>query len=371
MRARLTALPALAVTLLLLAACGSSATSGSATAGGSSSSGYAKYAKLTGAERTKTLLADAKKEGSLQIYTSNTDIGDLVDAFKKTYPGIKVSSYRANSETVLQRALQEGSAHKTSNDVMDTNDYELDVLNGQHLLTNYTGPSAAGLRAGATYPGWVAERFNAFVVGWNTQKLPGGKPPTSLQELAGPKWRGLISMELGDWDWYLAIRSYLKDKKGMTDPQLDTLFRGLASNAKVTKGHTVQGDLLSSGQFAVALSAYSHTIDKAKKKGAPVEWRPAVQPVILRPNGVALMATPKHPAAALLWMDWVLNQGQQIIAKSKRIPARENVPGFKDPVPAGTQIYQISQQQLQSQNKKWQDAYDVLLRGKKAVGGDG
>jgi iron(III) transport system substrate-binding protein len=369
MRARLTALPAFFTALLLLGACGSSPTAGTASSGGSDS--FAKYANLSGSARTKTLLADAKKEGSLQIYTSNTDIGDLVDGFKKAYPGINVSSYRANSETVLQRVLQEGSAHKTSNDVVDTNDYELDVMNAQHLLTDYTGPGANGLRAGAKYPGWVAERFNAFVVGWNTQKLPGGKPPTSLQDLASPKWKGLVSMELGDWDWYLAIRTYLKEKKGMSDAQLDTLFQGLAANAKVTKGHTVQGDLLSSGQFAVAVSAYSHTIDKAKKKGAPVDWRPPIQPVILRPNGVGLMAKPKHPAAALLWMDWVLDQGQQIIAKSKRIPARENVAGFKDPVPAGTLTYQISQQQLQSQNTKWENAYDALLRGKKAVGGNG
>jgi len=38
----------------------------------------------------------------------------------------------------------------------------------------------------------------------------------------------------------------------------------------VEKGHTSWGELLSSGQFGVALSIYSHTVDKAAAKGAPV-----------------------------------------------------------------------------------------------------
>ncbi len=42
------------------------------------------------------------------------------------------------------------------------------------------------------------------------------------------------------------------------------------------------------------------------------------------------MARPRHPAAALLWTDWVLTEGQKIIAESLRIPAAKSVPGYKD-----------------------------------------
>jgi iron(III) transport system substrate-binding protein len=355
----------LAVSLTLVS-CGSSPTTaapGQPPAGGGADP-YSAYDSLTGTQRTQKLLADAKKQGGvLDLYTSNTDIQDLVDGFKKAYPGIKVNAFRANSETVLQRALQENQANKPQNDVIDTNDLELRALDSQKLLHPYDGPAKAGLRDTAKgLGGWTAERFNAFVVGWNTSLVPPGQEPKSFTELAEPKWKGKLSVEIGDWDWYASMYTYLTEEKGMSKAAADSFFKKLVSNVKVTKGHTVQGELLSAGQFSVALSVYSHTVDKAAKLGAPVAWRPAVDPVILRPNGVGLMAHPRHAAAALLWTDWVLSDGQKIIAKSLRIPAAKSVPGYKDPIPAGTTTYSLSKT-AETDTKKWNADYDALLRG--------
>lgn len=366
-RGMLTSVAVVAAGALALAGCGSSPTTGAGSGG--TGDAYAQYAALTGAGRTNALLTAARKEGALTIYTSNTDIDDLVTGFKQAYSGLKVNVYRANSETIVQRVSQEAAANKTTNDVVDTDDFELDALDQQHLLVPYNGPGKAGLRSGSSFRDWTASRFNAFVVGWNTKLVPKGQEPKSLQELAGPKWKGRISMELGDWDWYLAWHTYLTERQGMTDAQATALFRALAKNAKVVKGHTVQGELLSSGQFAVALSVYSHTVDKAAKKGAPVAWRPAVQPVMLRPNGVGLMGRPKHPAAALLWMDWVLTGGQKFIADASRIPAAQNVPGFTNPIPSGTQTYDVPLDRLRTQSKQWETAYDGLVHGASGKGG--
>ncbi|MEV7363647.1 ABC transporter substrate-binding protein [Streptomyces sp. NPDC093675] len=353
---------------LLLTGCGASPTTG--TAGSAPDKNpYAAYESLTGKERTDKLLADAKSGGGvLDLYTSNTDIQDLVDGFQKAYPGVKVHAFRANSETVLQRALQENQANKPQNDVMDTNDLELRALDGQHLLHAYKGPAEAGLKDTAkNLGGWTAERFNAFVVGWNTDKVKAGQEPKDFADFADPKWKGKLSVEVGDWDWYASMHTYLTEEKGMSPSAVDALFKKIAANIKVVKGHTVQGELLSAGQFAVALSVYSHTVDKAAKKGAPVAWRPAVEPVILRPNGIALMARPRHPAAALLWTDWVLTEGQKIIAESLRIPAAKSVPGYKDPIPAGTTTYSLSKT-AETDTKKWNTAYDALLRGVPTAG---
>jgi iron(III) transport system substrate-binding protein len=365
-RGMLSSVAVVAVASLALAGCGGSVTTGAGSGDGGDA--YAKYASLTGANRTSELLAAARKEGGLTIYTSNTDIDDLVAGFEKAYSGVKVNVYRANSETVLQRISQEAAANKTSNDIVDTNDFELSAMSEQHLLTPYNGPGKANLRPEASFRDWTASRFNAFVVGWNTKLVPKGQEPKTIEELAGPKWKGRLSMEMGDWDWYLAWQTYLTQKKGMTEAQATQLFRSLAANSKMVKGHTVQGELLSSGQFGVALSVYSHTVDKAAEKGAPVAWRPAIQPVMLRPNGLALMAEPKHPAAAMLWMDWVLTAGQKIIADATRIPAAKSVPGYTNPIPPGTQTFDVPIDKLRSQTKKWETAYDALVRGTKGTG---
>jgi iron(III) transport system substrate-binding protein len=355
----------LAVLAVALAACSSGLADSPPTGGAAQgdSHAYDAYANLTGQARTDKLVADAKAGGGeLDVYTSNTDISSLVDGFEATYPGIKVNAFRANSETVLQRALQESGAKKTANDVIDTNDFELRVLNSKGVLATYTGPAKANLRPDAVFEGWQAERFNAFVVGWNTAQVPGGQSPKSFTDLADPKWKGKVALEVGDWDWYASMHTYLTDQKHMPVADVDALFKKIVANAKVTKGHTVQGELLSAGQFAAAASVYSHTVDNAAAKGAPVAWHPISDPVILRPNGFGLMAQPRHAAAALLWADWVLGAGQEVIAKSNRIPAVANVPGFQNPIPEGTPVYNVPSEAI-ADSAKWNKAWDDLLRG--------
>jgi iron(III) transport system substrate-binding protein len=363
-----------AAALLTVAACGSSPTATSADSGdgAATSAGnsiYAKYDGLTGSDREAKLLEAAKAEGQLDIYTSNTDEEDLIKAFNEKYPDIKVNNFRANSETVLQRTLQEHSAGKTANDIVDTNAGELIAMSKEGVLAPYKGPGLDHLREGSTFDNWTASRFNAFVVGWNT-KGAGNDIPKAFTDLADPKYKGRLSMELGDWDWYASMHTYLTEKKGMSEQETDDLFSKIAANTKVVKGHTVQGELLTAGQFDFALSIYSHTIDKAKRKGAPVAFRPPVEPVIIRPNGVALMAQARHPAAAELWMDWVLkgDGGQKVIAEATRVPASTNVPGFEDPIPAGAVTYLVPEDAVTSKGDTWSKKYDDLLRNAPKAG---
>ena len=357
----------LAAVALLAAGCSSGGFAdgpGTGRAGAASdSAAYAAYSGLAGQERTDRLVADAAEQGGeLDVYTSNTDIQSLVDGFQAAYPGIKVNAFRANSETVLQRVLQETSAGRAANDVVDTNDFELRALAEQDVFADYDGPAKADLRPEAVFEGWQAERFNAFVIGWNSDQVSAAEAPRTFTDLTDPKWRGRIAVELGDWDWYASMHTYLTQEKGMTPEQVDEVFRQVVANARVTKGHTVQGELLSAGQFAVAASVYSHTIDNAAADGAPVAWQPIADPVILRPNGFGLMAEPRHPAAALLWADWVLTEGQKVIAASNRIPAVEGVPGADSPMPADAPVYNVPGEVV-ADSAGWTTRYDDLLRG--------
>ena len=122
--------------VLFIAGCGSpTAGPPSAAAPGSTAAQkvYDQINGLSGDQRTQTLLDLAKKDGQLSLYTSNTDIDDVVKAFEAKY-GLKVDTYRANSETVLQRILQESSAQYQGADLIETNAGELNDLQQQQLL---------------------------------------------------------------------------------------------------------------------------------------------------------------------------------------------------------------------------------------------
>lgn len=362
---------------VLLAACGSSPTASGDGSGGSGTSDAAKKAAakaqevydringLTGEERRKTLVELAEKEGKLSIYTSNTDMDSLVKGFEDKYK-INVSVYRGNSESVLQRILQEQKANYFGNDFVDTNAGELNIMNSEALLYPYQGELRDKVRKEGQAKGWTASRFNVFVVGWNTNKVKAGEEPKSLEELADPKWAGKVSMELGDVDWFAAMYKYYLEQ-GKTDGQVRELFKKIASNSKIAKGHTTQGELLSAGQFGITVSSYSHTIDKAAAKGAPVSWRPAsgppIQPIVVRPNGVALMKTAANPAAAMLFVEWELTEGQKILEKAFRIGA---MPTKADPL-TGLKVLSVPEQELLDNGKKWDDLYADIIRSGQEV----
>lgn len=370
------ALLAAVTSVSVLTACGASPTSGNDKdkAGGgtpkvatAAKKVYDELNGLSGDERKQRLVELAEKEGALSVYTSNTDIDDIIDVFEDTYD-IDVSVYRANSETVLQRVLQEQRAHFYGNDVLETDGTVLNIANQEKLLYPYESEYRDSVREGGQGDNWTASRFNAFVVGWNTKLVKKGEEPTSVEELADPKWKGKISMELGDIDWYMALTDYWLSE-GKSQAEVDDLWSKLAANAKVVKGHTVQGELLSAGQFAVTLSSYSHTIDKAREEdGAPVEWRGPqgpVQPVVLRANGVALMTTAAHPAAAILFADFELTEGQKIFAEAFRVGSET---GAEDAL-AGIQTLPVDDKKFLAESEDLGKKYENVVQGGEQVDG--
>lgn len=372
MQQRRTTAPLAALgTAVLLASCGGSPTASPSGSGGESredtdlavqaQEAYDRFNGMSGQERTDALVACAEEEGQLNVYTSNTDMDALIEGFSDLYD-VEVNNYRANSETVLQRILQEDEAGYYGADIFETNALELGVAEQEGLLYPYESELRDSVRAeGRQAETWTASRFNVFVIGWNTDLVPAGQEPTSLEELADPKWRGQISMEVGDVDWFTAMRDYYVDEQGMSEPEFVDLMTRLASNAQVAKGHTTQGELLSAGQFAVAVSSYSHTIDKAAADGAPVAWRPAggepVQPVIVRPNGIGLVRTATNPCAATLFVDYELTGGQDVFAEKFRIGS---IAGGEDPL-AGLEVFPVPEQKLLDDPDTWNQLYEQVI----------
>lgn len=357
---------------LLLAACGGPPGSGGGGADGSSEAEkhaqqvYDKINGLSGQERKDELVRLAEEEGELSVYTSNSDMEDLVKGFEDTYD-IGVSVYRGNSESVLQRVLQEQGAGFHGVDTVETNALELNVLNKEGLLAPYESELRDQVREGGKAENWTASRFNAFVIGWNTKLVKPGEEPKTLEELADPKWKGKVSLELSDVDWFAAMVKHYEDQ-GKSEAEIVDLFKKISSNSKVVKGHTVQGELLSAGQFSVAVSSYSHTIDKAAKEGAPVSWRPSsgkpVEPIVLRPNGIGLMKTAEHPAAAMLFVDWELQkEGQQVFADKFRVGS---MPSDRDPL-KGLEAVEVPEGELLDNAKKWDDLYADVVKGGEEV----
>jgi iron(III) transport system substrate-binding protein len=354
--------------MLALVSCGAPPTAppaGSGSGGGASK--FQQYESLKGQERRDTLLKDAKTEGAVSLYTSMTS--DVADAVSKAFTdqtGIKVNLYRADSETVLQRILQEASANHAGADVVETDALEMASLGKEQLVEPYTGERRDMVGAEGKFDSWTADRYNLFAPSWNTTKVASGDQPKTWEDLANPKWDGQLAMELNDYDWYLTLSEYwLKNGKSQAD--IDKLFGDMANGAKVVKGHTVMGEMLSAGQYSVAASNYSYIVQKAVNKGAPVAYQPFVQPIIARPQGAAPLKSAAHPAAALLFQDWLFTEGQQVFVDQGLTPSIEPA-NLKDPL-EGLEVIPVDVNQLLDKQKEWSERYDALLSRSDKLGG--
>jgi iron(III) transport system substrate-binding protein len=306
---------AFAVSFLFAGAAFAQSNAAPAAGGTAAAAAPASLALYQGADREQKLIEGAKKEGALTVYTSLTvqDTLNLGNAFEKKY-GIKPKFWRASSEGVLQRIVTEMRAGHYEFDAVETNGPELEAMHREKDLQKAWSPYDADLipEAITTHGEWVGTRMNMFVQIYNTKLIKKEDYPKTYQDLLDPKWKGKLGIEAADVDWFGTVVKEMGEEKGLK------FFRDLvATNGiSVRKGHTLLAGLTASGEVPVGLTVYNHNADQLKAKGAPVDWS-VIQPAIVRSNGEAISAHPAHPNAAVLFYDFLLSDGQAILAKNE------------------------------------------------------
>ena len=346
--------------VLLLSACGGSPTATNSDEPTEAEGVFEEVGALTGDERRERLVELAEEEGELSIYTSlNADIADLVVAAFEEEFDITVELYRADSETILQRILQESEAQFSGADIVETNATEMAIIADEGLTADYQGEQRDKVNEEFRYEGWTPSRFNIFAPAWNTNAVSGDLIPTTWEDLADPKYDGILSVEVSDYDWYMALYGYYQEQ-GWDDAKIDQMWADMLQGSKVAKGHSGQVELLSAGEFGVVAASYTYLTEKARAKGAPIDDQPFVEPVVARANGGGPLKNSEHPAAAMLFMDWYLEEGQALILENGLTPSV--MPDGSDPL-AGLEVVPVDVDQLLAEGQEWSDRYDEVVKG--------
>jgi iron(III) transport system substrate-binding protein len=312
---------------------------------------------LAGSDREKRLLELVEEEGGeVVFYTSMSPSvhEEVIGAFEDLY-GIDVTLFRAGSDVVLQRLLAEAEAGFSGADIVETSGLEIVLLDREGLLDSYESPAAAGLVEGTPVGTVNGDRYNTFVVSWNTDLVPAGEEPRSWEELADSKWKGRVALEVEDVDWYKTLWEHWVETEGRSPEEADGLFEAIAANAVLVSGHTVMGELMAAGEFDVGVN-YVHIVKNLAADGAPVAWEPAVQPTIVRANGAGIVRGAPHPAAAILFLDWLLGPGQDVLAAVNTEPTRADLAGA-----AGGEQIAVDLGELLDEQDEWSERYDRLL----------
>jgi iron(III) transport system substrate-binding protein len=316
----------------------------------------ADLATYTGADREQRLLAGAKKEGQLAMYTSAQadDMGVLTKAFEKKY-GVKVTIWRSGSEAILQRVITEARGGRFTVDVIETDGPELEALHREGLLQPVRSPHLADIIPAAkpSHGEWVGTRLNVYALAYNTRTVKKEELPKSYDELANPRWKGRLGIESEDTEWLAGVLQQIGEQHGIQ------LFRSIVqtNGISVRRGHTLLAQLVASGEVPLALTVYNYKAEQMKNKGAPIDWF-AIGKAVARPNGIGIPKKLPHPAAAVLFYDFELSEeGQRILASRDIVPTNRKVTTALSKVP--TLI--VDPKVMIDEQDKWGKLYQELF----------
>lgn len=315
-----------------------------------------------GADRMDKIAAAAKKEGTLTLYTTiaEKDLPAILKPFEQKY-GIKVSTWRAGTDKVLQRIVTENQAKKYDVDVVHFGAPEMEALSREKVLQAVNSPVHKDLLPGSVpaHKEWSSTILSVWVQAYNTGLVKKEDIPKTYAELLDAKWKGKLGIEAKNDDWFATVVHQMGgEEKGLA------FFRDLVATNGISprQGHTLLNNMVISGEVPVALTVYNYMPEQAKKKGAPIDWF-AIEPAIARANAIGVARNAPHPHAALLFYEYLLGpEGQNAMVSIDYVPTNTKV---ASPL-KGVKIITTDPVRSLDEQAKWAKLYDETVLKKAA-----
>ena len=310
-----------------------------------------------GADRMERIAAAATKEGSLTLYTTiaEKDLPAIIKPFEDKY-GVKVNVWRAGTDKVLQRTVTETRAKKYEVDAVHFGAPEMEALHREKILQAVDSPVHKDLLAGSVpaHREWAATILSVWVQAYNTQLVKKAELPKTYRDLLDPRWKGKLGVEAKDDDWFATVVHLMGgEKEGLE------FFRELVAKNGISprQGHTLLNNMVVSGEVPLALTVYNYMPEQAKKKGAPIDWF-VIEPAIARSNAVGVARHAPHPAAALLFYEYLLGpDGQKAMVSVDYVPTNTKV----DSPLKGVKIIQTDPIRSLDESPKWSKLFDEIV----------
>ena len=132
-------------------------------------------------------------------------------------------------------------------------------------------------------------------------------------------------MEPTDSDWYAALEQYFTTEATpkMSEAAFTDMMKKIAANSQLISGHSNEASALAAGQVSIVVTGHAQSMEQLQAKGAPIAFGPPfVTPVIQRPQGMGISYQTPHPAAALLFYDYLISPvGQKMLQQNGVLPS--------------------------------------------------
>src|SRR5580658_5046823 len=283
----------------------------------------------------------AHTEGTLTWYTGQTDAETaelLGRTFTAQYPGIKVEVIRTTGQVAYQRLTLDIKNHTPQCDVFSTTDIShMPILKERHELTEYSPENAANLMpqfavlsdAGYSY---ITNASRYFLI-YNTKFVKPEDAPKNWTDLLDPRWKGFVGTGHPAFSGCTGVWCV-----GMRKLYGWEFFEKLAkNNPRIGRSAVDPVTLMTAGEVHVGLGS-ANNVYRTIEKGNPLAIANPTDGLTLCVTPSAIPANPPHPAAARLFMEWLLSANySKIVAADGSEPICIGVPTRPDEPPLASQ----------------------------------
>lgn len=257
----------------------------------------------------------------------NAQHQETTDALIKAFTaqtGIHVL-LKSDGEDVLTAQLEQEGSRSPADVFYAENSNWLQQLDDRGMLAKVDASTLAQVpaRDSATNGDWVgvSKRFSVLV--YNPSKVRGPQLPTSVMQLASPRYRGMFELAPAETDFWPIVTSVLRAKgRAATLNWLKGLKANAGSNDNAPDNETVVSDV-SKGLAAIGLiNHYYYYRLRAEMGSSAVHAKLAmfaagdpgsVQDV----SGAAILKSSKHQAAAQKFLAFLTSPaGQRVLVDS-------------------------------------------------------
>ncbi|MFD2757359.1 ABC transporter substrate-binding protein [Gulosibacter faecalis] len=274
------------------------------------------------------LLEEAQSEGSLTFYTGGSEVSEqqAADAFTEA-TGIDVEIVRLAPNKLNERILSEQAAGQLAADVIRISGE--DLISGISEAGTFTPVELTDDVAGSLFDtakfedGMYYSSFDrVYSFGYNNQIIDEADAPQNWADLTDPEWSGKIGIvQVGAGGSTAALTRFQFAELG------DEWMEDLAANKpRIYDSSAALTDGLARGEISIGAvpiaTAYSAELD-----GAPITIAMPEEGAAAYPFYLGQTESASHPAAAQVFVNWLLsNNGQALAASLGDYPVSEGAP---------------------------------------------
>jgi len=253
----------------------------------------------------------AKKEGSVIVYGSVVPQAMQINAgFEKKY-GVRVEYWRADSTSIMDRALTEWRAGRPGFDVLEGARAPQIIMKREGMFASYIPPSAEQFPEQFKEKDGLMTAWRALPMSilYNTELVMAGEVPKKWDDLLDSKWRGFIGMP--DPSLHATTATFLWSlKKTMGEKWLD-FARGLAKQKpRMVSALAPVTDQIIRGEVRVGITY----IKFVKQYKGPLDYV-LMDQHLADPNYMSVGSKARHLNAGKLYMEYACSQeGQKAMA---------------------------------------------------------